>query len=66
MNLNGKRPIGNSGQRNSDPAIFLPKQVLGGGGGQMIMATVTSAFCSCGYGTHLYLDKQAGAGERRC
>lgn len=64
MNLNDKRPIDNSGQRNSDQAIFLPRQVLGGA--PLLIAAVTSAFWSCGYRTHLYLDKQARAGECRC
>lgn len=30
MNLNDDQPIGNSGQRNSDQAIFFPEQMLGG------------------------------------
>lgn len=30
MNLNDKWPVGHSGQRNPDQALFLPMEVLGG------------------------------------
>lgn len=57
MDLNDEQPTSSAGQRNSDQAIFLPGRVLGGPN----YCYDHCCICLYRYGTHLYLDKWAGA-----